>query len=149
MIIDQTIAVPAPSNVVWSFVMDLSAVARCMPGVESMEVIDLDHYTGTVRASVGPVTVRFEGKVSVVERNYEALQAKLQMHGTDRRSGSVSATMTMTLVPQEDATTEMRIHTDAAIFGKIGEFGQPVIRKKADQLLNQFAAKLASHLGSV
>jgi carbon monoxide dehydrogenase subunit G len=57
--------------------------------------------------------------------------------------------MTMTLVPQEDATTEMRIHTDAAIFGTIGEFGQPVIRKKADQILKQFAANLAGQLGSV
>jgi carbon monoxide dehydrogenase subunit G len=149
MIIDQIIAVPAPSNAVWSFVMDLPAVAQCMPGVESVEEIDLDHYTGTVSTSVGPVTLRFQGKVSVVERNQETLQAQLQMHGTDRRSGSVSATMTMTLVPQEDATTEMRIHTDAAIFGTIGEFGQPVIRKKADQILKQFAANLAGQLGSV
>jgi carbon monoxide dehydrogenase subunit G len=34
---------------------------------------------------------------------------------------------------------ELRIDSDVQIGGRIGEFGQPVIKRKADQLLAQFA----------
>ena len=148
MIIEQTISVPAPCEVVWDFVMDLSVVAQCVPGVESVERIDPDLYMGTLRTRVGPVSVRFEGKVSVVERNREVWRARLQMQGIDRRSGSVSANTTMTLVPRENATTAMRVHIDATVFGKLGEFGQPIIRRRANQILRQFSANLANQLGS-
>jgi hypothetical protein len=32
--------------------------------------------------------------------------------------------------------------TDAQIMGRIGEFGQPLIRKKADGMVKQFASNL-------
>ena len=34
---------------------------------------------------------------------------------------------------------ELKIDGDVQIAGRIGEFGQPVIQRKADQLLGQFA----------
>ncbi len=40
----------------------------------------------------------------------------------------------------------MRIDTDLAVLGKIGEFGQPIIRKKADTLLAEFAQNLRAAL---
>jgi len=36
--------------------------------------------------------------------------------------------------------------TDLAVLGKIGEFGQPIVRKKADTLLEEFARHLRSVL---
>jgi carbon monoxide dehydrogenase subunit G len=40
----------------------------------------------------------------------------------------------------------VQIDTDLAVLGKIGEFGQPIIRKKADALLAEFARNLRSAL---
>ena len=45
-----------------------------------------------------------------------------------------------------DATGQ--IDTDLAVLGKIGEFGQPVIKKKADGLLEEFARNLVSALAA-
>jgi carbon monoxide dehydrogenase subunit G len=41
--------------------------------------------------------------------------------------------------------TRVHIDTDLAVLGKLREFGQPIIRKKADTLLEE----LARHLRSV
>jgi carbon monoxide dehydrogenase subunit G len=38
----------------------------------------------------------------------------------------------------------MDIQTDANVMGKLGEFGQAVIRKKADQIVHDFANNLSA-----
>jgi carbon monoxide dehydrogenase subunit G len=53
--------------------------------------------------------------------------------------------MHLTLLPDE-AGTRVRIDTDLAVLGKIGEFGQPIIRSKADKMLEEFAANLGAAL---
>ena len=55
--------------------------------------------------------------------------------------------MSLTLAPAE-VGTRVRIDTDLAVLGRIGEFGQPVIRKKADALLEEFARNLRSALAA-
>ena len=36
--------------------------------------------------------------------------------------------------------------TDVSIMGKIGEFGQPIIRKKADTMLKEFVENIKKQL---
>jgi carbon monoxide dehydrogenase subunit G len=60
-----------------------------------------------------------------------------------RISSTVNAKATMTLVPKGDNETEIQIHTDAAILGKPGEFGQAVMRRKADQVMAEFAGNMS------
>ena len=57
------------------------------------------------------------------------------------------ARMHLTLTPTE-AGTRVRIDTDLTVLGKIGEFGQPIIRSKADTLLAEFARNLGSALAA-
>ena len=42
--------------------------------------------------------------------------------------------------------TELVVETDVNILGKIGEFGQPIIRKKADQMLQEFVENIKRQL---
>ena len=66
----------------------------------------------------------------------------MRAEANDRRlGGGIRARMSLTLAPAE-VGTRMRIDTDLAVLGRIGEFGQPVIRKKADTLLGEFAANM-------
>jgi carbon monoxide dehydrogenase subunit G len=53
----------------------------------------------------------------------------------------------MHLVLQPAASgTRVTIDTDLTVLGKIGEFGQPLIRSKADSLLAEFARNLSAAL---
>ena len=149
MILDQKVTVQAPVERVWEFVTDIPAVSRCVPGVESFERIDADTYQGTLKLKVGPIGVRLQGKVVVAERDRENLRSRLEVTAAEKRIAStVNAKATMTLVPKGDAETEIQIHTDASILGKLGEFGQAVMRRKADQVMAEFAANMSRELSS-
>lgn len=147
MILDQKVIVPAPPDRVWEFVMDVPAVAACVPGVESVQVLNDDEYAGALKVRVGPIAVRLEGKVTVVERNTEERRAKMKVEAVDRRiRGAVSATSTMQLATLDDGTTELAVHTDASVLGKLGEFGQAIMRRKADQIMKEFAQNMSTRI---
>lgn len=144
MIIDQRTLIQAPIDRVWEFVMDIPAVSRCVPGVEAFVPIDNDTFEGTLKVKVGPVTVRLEGRIVVTERDAERRSSRLEISARERRiASSVTATTTLTLVATAADATEMHVHTDASILGKLGEFGQSIMRRKADQMVADFAANAA------
>jgi carbon monoxide dehydrogenase subunit G len=147
LIIDQNVTVPAPAARVWDFMMDVPAVSTCVPGVEEVKQTAPDVYSGILAVKIGPVGVRLEGRVTLVEQDRENWQARMDVEATDRRiRGAVNAKAWMKLTPREDGQTDLAIHTDASIFGKLGQFGQAVMRKKADQIVKEFAASMSRKL---
>jgi carbon monoxide dehydrogenase subunit G len=61
-------------------------------------------------------------------------------------AGAVRGKTSMQLRELSAQQTEMEMETDVSILGKIGEFGQPIIRKKADQMLGQFVENIKKQL---
>jgi len=53
----------------------------------------------------------------------------------------------MQLVPQDAETTDLVIETETTFMGKLGEFGQPIIRRKADGQMKEFAKNLQAKVG--
>jgi carbon monoxide dehydrogenase subunit G len=147
MILDQEVVIPAPVDRVWDFMMDIPAVSRCVPGVESFEAIDPDTYQGALKVKVGPIGVTLQGKVKVAERDRDNLRSRLEVSAAEKRIAStVNAKATMTLSPRGQNETVVQIHTEAAILGKLGEFGQAVMRRKADQVMQEFAQNMSRAL---
>jgi carbon monoxide dehydrogenase subunit G len=149
VILDQQVVVPASVERAWDFLMDIPSVAGCVPGVESVERLDDDTYLGTLKVKVGPIGVSLTGKVTITERDRENLRSAMRVQAAEKRLNSaVNAQASMTLVPRSDTETEIRIHTESSILGKLGEFGQAVMRKKADQIVAEFARNMATELGA-
>lgn len=147
MIVDQQVTIAAPVERVWEFMMDIPAVSRCVPGVESFQAIDDDTFEGALKVKVGPIGVKLQGRVVVAERDHEALRSQMNVSAAEKRIAStVSARATMTLVPRGEHETDVHIHTEASILGKLGEFGQAVMRRKADQVMAEFARNMQREL---
>ena len=146
MLIDHRITVPAPPERVWAFMMDIPAVSRCVPGLDNVARIDDETYSGVMNVRVGPIAVKLDGRVLVAERDEAAHHARMDLQAADKRvNGAVNAKMRMELASADDGhQTDVAIHTDANVMGKLGEFGQAVIRKKADQILQEFANNLSA-----
>jgi carbon monoxide dehydrogenase subunit G len=146
VLIDNRITVPAPPERVWAFMMDIPAVSRCVPGVDGVARIDDETYAGVMNVRVGPIAIKLDGRVILAERDEAAKQARMDLQAADKRvNGAVNAKMRMTLAPLEGGQqTELALQTDANIMGKLGEFGQSVIRKKADQIVQEFARNLSA-----
>jgi len=146
MLIDHRITVPAPPERVWAFMMDIPAVSRCVPGVNDVARIDDQTYSGVMSVRVGPIAVKLDGRVILAERDEAAHQARMDLQAADRRiNGAVNAKMRMQLASADSGSkTDVSIQTDANVMGKLGEFGQAVIRKKADQIVQEFANSLSA-----
>ena len=143
----QTCLITADRGTVWEFLMDMEKVASCLPGVEDLKQLDADNYEGTLRVKVGPVSLSFQGTVQVEARDREQWRGIVRAEAKDRkRGGSVRAHMQMDLIETSPAETEMQVTLDAHILGKIGEFGQPIIRKKTETLLQDFAEQVSQQL---
>jgi carbon monoxide dehydrogenase subunit G len=149
VILDQKVTVQAPVDKVWSFVNDMEAVSRCVPGVESFQKVDDNTYLGALKVKVGPIGVTLNGKVLVVEQDRENLRSRMQVQAAEKRLNSaVNAHATLTAVPRGDNETELQIHTESSILGKLGEFGQAVMRRKADQIVEEFAQNMAKAINA-
>ncbi len=147
MIIDQQATIPAPIDRVWDFLMDVPAVSQCVPNVEKFAESGENVYDGIVGVKVGPISVHLEGRITVTEQDRDNWTAGMVGEATDKRiRGAVKTKATMHLVPRDDGQTDMLVHADAAILGKLGQFGQAVMKKKADQVLAEFVQNMSKQM---
>ena len=146
MTFTQECVIPVERERLWDLLMDVPNVGRCVPGVETIEAVNGSAYRGGLKVHVGPIRLSLEGAITGEEADRAAWRARMRAEANDRRlGGGIRARLSLTLVPA-DAGTRIRIDTELVVLGKIGEFGQPVIRKKADTLLEEFARNLRSAL---
>lgn len=144
---EQRLTVAAPRQAVWDLVTDIPQVALCIPGVTKVEHVEGSRYRGTMTVSVGPIRLNLEGNISVEQQDKATWTAAMKANAAERRiGGGVDATVTLTLAEKSPTETEMVITTVANFLGRVGEFGQPVIRKKADSTLQEFAKNLQKKL---
>ena len=134
---------PASRDQVWELMQDMVALGRCFPGVEQVEAEDGASYRGTMRIRLGPVSLNIAGTITVIEMDKERWHAAMRLQGTDRRlGGGMSGTMVVELVENSPTETELVVSSDISFLGKLGELGQPIIRRKADSILREFAHNL-------
>ena len=136
--------VAAPKDKVWARLMDIPAAARCVPGVASVRPNGKDRYQGTLAVQIGPVRLVLDGDFAVTARDEAAGTASIRADAKDSRvGGAIRATLDLTLAEKDASETQLRIGTDLTVMGRLGEFGQASIKRKADQLIQDFAECLA------
>ena len=152
MKLEQRLRVSGNRAQVWDLLMDMARVGRCFPGAEQVTMVDQDNYQGAVRFRVGPASLNLSGKIQVLERDRDRWHAAMRLDGADRRvGGAVHANMAMDLVELAPQETEVVVTSDISFLGKLGELGelgQPVIRKKADSVIQEFARNLGRELAA-
>ena len=75
-----TVEIAAPRDTVWAFLMDPNQVGSCGPGVESIEVVDEDHFKAKAKVGIGFISAKFNVDMTVAEKNAPDL-AVLKAHG--------------------------------------------------------------------
>ena len=147
MNINESAVIAAPVDEVWEFVTDVPRVGGCLPGAGEVADLGNDTYGGAVKVKVGAIAVRLEGTVRMVEQDMDRRIAILAIQASDRRiRGSVNATTTMAVVEIDPTSTELRVQADAAVVGKLGQFGQAVVQKKTRQMLDEFVGNMTREL---
>lgn len=139
--------VPVGREVLWDFLMDVPKVSQCVPGVQDVRAEGADVYEGTMKLRIGPITLNLHGRIHISSRDPESGRATMSATADDKKIfGGLRSRMAMVLSPVSAQETEFKVETDVTVFGKIGEFGQPIVRRKADAMMQEFAANVRSQL---
>ena len=134
--------VGVPVELAWDILTDVERIAPCLPGAQLQEV-EGDEYRGIVKVNVGPITAKYKGAATFVEREAPR-RVVLRAEGRESRGqGNATATITATLEPDGDGT-KVVIGTDLTITGKVAQFGRGVLADVSAKLLTQFVDCLES-----
>jgi carbon monoxide dehydrogenase subunit G len=117
--------------------MDLPVAARCVPGTRDLGSSG-DGVRGTLDVRVGPIKLSLTGTVAIESSDQAAGTARLRADAEDQRLGGAVRSF-VDLAVSGDNPTDLRITSDVAILGRIGELGQPLIARQADKVLAGFA----------
>jgi len=142
---ENSCVIAVPCAKLWDYLTDIPKVATCLPGVEEVNALEDGKYAGILSLKVGIIKLRMSGKITIDLMDKEHHTAAMSVQASDQRiSGMIQGKMTMSLQELGPQETKLTVGTDLNLFGKIGEFGQPIIKKKADQMMGEFAKNVAS-----
>ncbi len=145
MQIKDSFVINAPQDKVWEFLFDIPKLGECVPGIESVEVVDDKTYKGRLVVKVGPIKSSFSGTVNLTEVDAPNRIAGT-VEGDDKSSASsVKASFSGTL-KTVDGGTEAAFEVEANLRGRLAQFGGPVITATAKKLTAEFAKNLRERL---
>jgi len=141
------LTVKAPRAEVYKKVRDARFFASCVDGVRDLEEIAPDKYTAVFETKVAYMKFGFKVTVEVV-RAEEPREIVAKIEGTPLGIvGRLTASSLTTLTEAGDET-KIAYDVEAALTGKLGSLGQPVLRSKAKEMERQFSARLAAVFAS-
>jgi carbon monoxide dehydrogenase subunit G len=139
--------VPAEPDRVWDFLLDIEAVAPCMPGAELTEVVDDRTYRGRVRVKLGPVSLTYKGQVIVEERDAAAHRLVMRADGAETGGkGTASAKVLARVEPLDGSGSRVSIVTDMTLSGPAAQYGRGMVADVSRRLTGQFADTLREQL---
>ena len=139
--------VPASRDATWALVMDIPKAAACIPGIKDVTPDGEGRYQATLQARVGPMGMTLSGTITVLSQDAEAGEAHFLVEANDRRvGGGVKTNMSMKITAKSADETELEIIADTTFMGRLGELGQPIIRRKARNTLEEFSKNLSKLL---
>ncbi|HEX6255127.1 MAG TPA: NTP transferase domain-containing protein [Euzebyales bacterium] len=146
MELKHTFTVPVSADAAFEVLTDIERIAPCMPGA-SVDSVDGDEFTGTVKVKVGPMQVTYRGKASYTELDRDNYSAVIEARAQETRgSGTANATISASLEEQGDEETEVNVVSNLAITGRPAQFGRGVMNEVGSKLIGRFAECLSTKL---
>lgn len=137
----DTVEINAPREKVWAFLTDADKVARCAPGVESVEVIeDQKKYKAVASIGFGNIKAKFDADLEFVELDAPTF-AKIKAHGT--APGSAADVIgEMTLSDGEAGGTSLAWVATINIVGTIASLANRMMGSVTKKLTAEFFDKV-------
>ena len=146
MKLEHRCVVPAPPDATWELLLDVPRAAACVPSIKEVTPEGENRYHTIIEVRVGPMRLNFSGTIVLLEQDREKGEARFHVEATDRKvGGGLRADMTMQMNPLSEGETVVLFVTVVAFMGKLGELGQPIIRRKAASTLEEFSRNISKH----
>lgn len=146
MIFEGSFEVNAPRQQVWDFLLDVERVAKCVPGMEHCEKRSENEYALVVKQKVAFLKVSINLKAVITEA-VPPNRVESVFQGSDGKIGtSVKQKNVMELQELSPTRTEVSYRSDVSFLGKLGTLGRPIIKAKANKIMNEFGKAVQSNV---
>lgn len=144
---DEEIAVPASVDAAWDFLWEFERLAACLPGCKDVQEIEPEkRYTARFEDRVGKYTIGFDMDIVVEERRPKSF-VRLLCAGQDKRlRTSQHVVLDVELRPGDAGGTCLKAVADVTILGLLATLGQFVVKRKAKEIVQQFAKNIETEL---
>ncbi len=142
MQLKNSFSVPAEPDDAFAALLDVERIAPCMPGAE-LTGRDGEVYQGQLKLRIGPITVAYQGTVTVEDSDHERRRARLNASGSEMGGqGAASAMVVAEVVADGEGRSRVDVVTDLDIRGKAAQFGRGALGEVTQRILDQFARNL-------
>ena len=145
MHIQNSYTFDGPPKAVWDLLVDIDAVAACLPGCESMEPISENKYRTVLTMGIAAITGRYEGTVEMRDldppSSYRLVVEGRGKPGFVTGGGAISLRDT-------DGGTRVTVDGTVQVGGTVARVGQRLIGSVAKMMMNRFFACLQDRLAS-
>jgi uncharacterized protein len=143
---EKEVEILAPRGRVWNFIWDVDRFIACVPGCQEAKTVEAGkRYSATMVEKVGPFRVEFPTSIEILETE-DLSRIKAQASGADNKIGSrMKIELDVTLRDQGEKTV-LGFVAAVDILGKLAALGHGIIKRKADQVLDEFAQAVKKQL---
>ena len=149
MIIEGRITLNAPIDKLFDFMLKPETIMTCLPGAESVKLLDETTYECVVKQKVGPISVKlkFVNRLTKVER---PIHIEIEGEGEDiTKLGHFKQTSAVNLKEVSPGRVEITYKSDVNIVGKLAMFGDRVMKAKSRQVEEEFTNALRERLKEI
>ncbi len=137
MNLEGKVNIKASRDVVWSFLTDADSVSRCMPGLESMEILEPGKKFRAVGAlGLGTIKVKMNTDVEWLDLDAPN-RAKMKMTGSAPGS-SINVSSQIDLSDGADGSTDMRWSADIKVVGTIASLASRLMKPVTQKMTGEF-----------
>ncbi len=136
--------IAAPREAVWAALNDPEVLKACIQGCESIEKLSDTEMTATVAAKIGPISARFNGKVTLADLD----PPNAYTISGEGQGGVAGFAKGGAKVPLADAEggTKLTYQVSAQIGGKMAQLGARLIDSVAKSYAESFFTKFSERL---
>jgi uncharacterized protein len=141
MRVARELALAAPPERVWAMLWDVQRMVACVPGcAEAREIEPRRRYRARMSQKVGPIVLSVPLDIRVIEE--PAGRLALDARGRD---GLLAAEVHMSVrlaVEPAEVGSRLAVEAEGRVRGKLGALGASVIQRRAEELVDEFVARL-------
>lgn len=141
MDLQGTERIAASKQAVWDALNDPDILRECIPGCQSLEMVDDRAMHATVKLKIGIVSATFKGEVTLSDLD-PPNGYRIEGEGKGGVAGFASGGANVALTEVDPHTTDLRYECHARVGGKIAQMGARLIDSTARKLAGQFFSRL-------
>lgn len=141
--IEEEFQISHPAENVWRLMIDLPAVAQCLPGAQ-VNSMENDCVQGTIAVKFGPMQASFDGS-AVLELNNTERSAIIHGTGHDKRGNSqAKGDIGYRIQAIDEHTSRVSVTLDYALQGPLAQFSRSgLVQEFVRRMIKDFAKNIS------